>query len=121
MKFFPDFRRCLNEVQRYGVSGVIDSGLLATLSEEKLTPLINMIRERNWSGMRKWVIQNQDNDPVRLLRKLYESLYENLEPQTIPHAVIILAEYQYKSAQVADQEINTVACFTELMSQVKFK
>ena len=120
-KHFPDFRKVINELQRYSVSGTIDAGILVQLSDESFKILLSHLKKKDFSGMRKWVIQNQDNDPVKLLRKLYDSLYENLEPQTIPHAVIILAEYQYKSAQVADQEINTVACFTELMSQVKFK
>ena len=120
-KHFPDFRKVINELQRYSASGTIDAGILVQLSDESFKVLLSHLKKKDFGEMRKWVIQNQDNDPVRLLRKLYESLYENLEPQTIPHAVIILAEYQYKSAQVADQEINTVACFTELMSQVKFK
>jgi len=121
MKFFPDFRRCLNEVQRYGVSGVIDSGLLATLSEEKLTPLINMIRERNWSGMRKWVGQNSDNDFNTLYRKVFDTLESRLEPSSIPIAVLLIADYQYKSAFAMDSEINFVACLTEIMSECKFK
>ena len=120
-KHFPDFRKVINELQRYSASGTIDAGILVQISDENFKILLSYLKKKDFSKMRKWIIQNQDNDPVRLLRKLYDSLYENLEPQTIPHAVIILAEYQYKSAQVADQEINTVACFTELMSQVKFK
>ena len=121
MKFFPDFRRCLNEVQRYGIGGVIDTGLLSTLSEEKLTPLIDMIKEKNWSSMRKWVGQNSDNDFNTLYRKVFDSLENRLAPSSIPACVLIIADYQYKSAFVADQEINLVACLTELMSQVKFK
>jgi len=121
MKFFPDFRRCLNEIQRYGVSGVIDTGLLSTLSEEKLTPLIDMLRDKNWSGMRKWVGQNSDNDFNTLYRKVFNSLELRLEPQTIPAAVLIIADYQYKSAFAMDSEINFTACLTEIMSECKFK
>ena len=120
-KHFPDFRKVINELQRYSVSGVIDSGILVQISDESFKTLSSYLKKKDFTEMRKWVIQNQDNDPIRLLRKIYDSLYENLESQTIPHAVIILAEYQYKSAFVADQEVNTVACLTELMSQVKFK
>ena len=121
MKFFPDFRRCINEVQRYGASGVIDSGLLATLSEEKLTPLIDMIADKDWSGMRKWVGQNSDNDFNTLYRKLFNALEKRLEPASIPACVLFIADYQYKSAFAMDAEINFVACLTEIMSECKFK
>jgi len=121
MRFFPDFRRVLNEMQRYGVSGVIDSGLLSSLSEEKLTPLINMIREKNWGAMRKWVGQNSDNDFTSLFRKVFNTLEVQLEPTSIPAAVLIIADYQYKAAFAMDDEINFVACLTEIMSECKFK
>ena len=121
MRFFPDFRRVLNEMQRYGVSGVIDSGLLSSLSEEKLTPLINMIKEKNWKGMRKWVGQNSDNDFSSLFRKVFNALEHELEGPSIPAAVLIIADYQYKAAFSMDDEINFVACLTELMSECKFK
>ena len=121
MRFFPDFRRVLNEMQRYGVSGVIDSGLLSSLSEEKFTPLINMIKEKNWSGMRKWVGQNSDNDFSSLFRKVFNALEVELQGQSIPAAVLIIADYQYKAAFSMDDEINFVACLTELMSECKFK
>ena len=121
MKFFPDFRRCLNEIQRYGVSGVIDTGLLSTLSEEKLTPLINMIKDKNWSGMRKWVGENSDNDFNTLYRKVFNALEVKLEPSSIPAAVLVIADYQYKSAFAMDSEINFTACLTEIMSECKFK
>jgi len=121
LKFFPDFRRCINEVQRYGVSGEIDTGLLSTLNEEKLTPLINMIKDKNWSGMRKWVGQNSDNDFNTLYRKLFNALEVSLEPQSILAAVLLIADYQYKSAFAMDSEINFVACLTEIMSECKFK
>jgi DNA polymerase III delta prime subunit len=121
MKFFPDFRRCLNEIQRYGASGVIDSGLLSTLSEEKLTPLIDMLKDKKWSDMRKWVGQNSDNDFNTLYRKVFNSLESKLEPSSVPAAVLIIADYQYKSAFSMDSEINFVACLTEIMSECKFK
>ena len=121
IKFFPDFRRCINEVQRYGVGGVIDSGLLATLSEEKLTPLIDTLKNRNWSSMRKWVGQNSDNDFNTLYRKVFDALERRLEASSIPAAVLIIADYQHKSAFAMDSEINFVACLTELMSECKFK
>ena len=121
LKFFPDFRRCLNEVQRYGVGGEIDTGLLATLSEEKLTPLIDMIQDKNWSGMRKWVGQNSDNDFNTLYRKVFDALEKRLEPSSIPASVLIIAEFQYKSAFAMDSEINFVACLTEIMTECKFK
>tara|TARA_B100000085_G_scaffold50023_1_gene43313 strand:- start:7704 stop:8645 length:942 start_codon:yes stop_codon:yes gene_type:complete len=121
IKFFPDFRRCLNEVQRYGVSGEIDTGLLATLSEEKLTPLIDMLQDKNWSGMRKWVGQNSDQDFNSLYRKVFNTLEQRLEPSSIPACVLLIADYQYKSAFAMDAEINFTACLTEIMSECKFK
>jgi DNA polymerase III delta prime subunit len=121
LKFFPDFRRCINEVQRYGASGVIDSGLLATLSEEKLTPLIDMIERKNWTAMRKWVAQNSDNDFNGLYRKVFDALEQRLEPSSIPAAVLFIADYQYKAAFAMDSEINFTACLTEIMSECRFK
>ena len=121
LKFFPDFRRCINEVQRYGVGGVIDTGLIATLAEEKLTPLIDMIADKNWKGMRKWVGQNSDNDFDTLYRKVFNALEQRLEPSSVPAAVLFIADYQYKSAFAMDSEINFVACLTEIMSECKFK
>ena len=120
-KHFPDFRKLINELQRYSVSGSIDAGILVNVSDENLKTLITHLKNKEFSDMRKWVVNNLDNDPVKIFRKIYETLYSNLEPSTIPHAVLIIADYQYKSAFVADQEINLVACLTELMSQVKFK
>ena len=120
-KHFPDFRKLINELQRYSVSGVIDAGILVNVSDENLKTLINHLKAKDFTEMRKWVVHNLDNDPVKIFRKIYDNLYDNLQPETIPHAVLILADYQHKSAFVADQEINFVACLTELMSQVKFK
>jgi len=120
-KHFPDFRKLINELQRYSVSGAIDAGILVNVSDENLKTLVSHLKNKEFSDMRKWVVNNLDNDPVKIFRKIYDTLYSNLEPSTIPHAVLIIADYQYKSAFVADQEINLVACLTELMSQVKFK
>ena len=120
-KHFPDFRKLINELQRYSVSGTIDAGILVNVSDENLKSLLTHLKNKEFSDMRKWVVNNLDNDPVKIFRKIYDTLYTNLEPSTIPHAVLIIADYQYKSAFVADQEINLVACLTELMSQVKFK
>ena len=120
-KHFPDFRKLINELQRYSVSGSIDAGILVNVSDENLKTLVTHLKNKEFSDMRKWVVNNLDNDPVKIFRKIYDTLYSNLEPSTIPHAVLIIADYQYKSAFVADQEINLVACLTELMSQVKFK
>jgi len=120
-KHFPDFRKLINELQRYSVSGSIDAGILVNVSDENLKTLVSHLKSKEFGDMRKWVVNNLDNDPVKIFRKIYDSMYDNLQPETIPHAVLIIADYQYKSAFVADQEINLVACLTELMSQVKFK
>ena len=120
-KHFPDFRKLINELQRYSVSGKIDSGILVNISDENLKTLLSHLKGKDFTEMRKWVVHNLDNDPVKIFRKIYDSMYEHLQPTTIPHAVLIIADYQYKSAFVADQEVNLVACLTELMSQVKFK
>ena len=120
-KHFPDFRKLINELQRYSVAGTIDAGVLVNVSDENLKTLVSHLKAKEFGDMRKWVVNNLDNDPVKIFRKIYDSLYTALQPETIPHAVLIIADYQYKSAFVADQEINLVACLTELMSQVKFK
>ena len=120
-KHFPDFRKLINELQRYSIAGTIDAGVLVNVSDENLKTLISHLKTKEFSNMRKWVVNNIDNDPVKIFRKIYDGMYESLQPETIPHAVLIIADYQYKSAFVADQEINLVACLTELMSQVKFK
>jgi DNA polymerase III delta prime subunit len=120
-KHFPDFRKLINELQRYSVSGSIDAGILVNVSDENLKTLVTHLKGKAFSDMRKWVVNNLDNDPVKIFRKIYDTLYTNLEPSTIPHAVLIIADYQYKSAFVADLEINMLACLTEIMSQVEFK
>ena len=120
-KYFPDWRRVLNELQRYSASGQIDAGILVNLSEVNINELMEALKKQEFTNVRKWIVNNLDNDPVRIYRRIYDSLYDNIDKSTIPHAVIILAEYSYKSAFVADQEINLLACFTEIMAQVKFK
>ena len=120
-KFFPDWRRCLNELQRYSASGEIDAGILVNISDENLKEMTGFLKEKEFGNMRKWVANNLDNDPARIYRKIYDTLYERLEPASVPQLVLIIADYQYKSAFVADQEINLLACMTEIMSNVRFK
>ena len=120
-KFFPDWRRVLNELQRYSASGEIDAGILVNLSETSIKELVTFLKNKEFTNVRRWIVNNLDNDPTRIYRRIYDTLYDNLDSSTIPHAVVILAEYSYKSAFVADQEINLLACMTELMTQVKFK
>ncbi len=118
---FPDWRRILNELQRYSVSGEIDAGILVNLNEKNIKDLMGMMKNKEFTNVRKWVVDNIDNDPDTLFRAVYDNMYDYLEPSTIPHVVIILGEYQYKNAFVADPEINMVACLTEIMARGKFK
>jgi len=120
-KHFPDWRRVLNECQRYAVGGKIDSGILAAFSDVSVNDLIKNLKTKNFSEVRKWVVDNLDNDSGVLLRRLYDSLYESLVPSTIPAAVLVIAKYQYQIAFVADQEINLLACLTEIMVECEFK
>ena len=121
MKHFPDWRRVLNELQRYSVSGTIDSGILVNIAEVNLTELMSHLKKKEFTKMRKWVVDNIDNDPVKVFRKIYDKMYDYMSSSSIPEAVIILGEYQYKSAFVADQEVNLLACLTEIMHKCKFK
>jgi DNA polymerase III delta prime subunit len=120
-KYYPDFRRTINELQRYSVRGKIDSGILFSLTEADTKQLIAILKEKRFNDMRKWVIQNLDKEPSALFSSVYEILYKYLQPQSIPQAVLVIAGYQYKAAFVADQEINMVACLTEVMANCKFK
>ena len=120
-KHYPDFRRTINELQRYSVRGEIDSGILFSLSEANTKELIKILKEKRFNDMRKWVINNLDKEPSSLFSTIYSVLYANLEGNSVPQAVLIIAGYQYKSAFVADQEINMVACLTEIMANCKFK
>ncbi len=120
-KHFPDWRRVLNECQRYSVGGKIDSGILATFSDVSVNNLIANLKNKNFPEVRKWVVDNLDNDGSVLFRRLYDSLYETLVPNSIPAAVLIIAKYQYQIAFVADQEINLLAALTEIMVECEFK
>ena len=120
-KYFPDWRRVLNELQRYSVSGMIDSGILVNISETNMKDLTTFLKEKDFKSIRKWVANNLDNDPARAYRKVYDALYEDIQPQTVPHLVLATADYSYKSAFVADQEINMLAFMIEIMTQVQFK
>ena len=120
-KHFPDWRRVLNECLRYSVSGKIDSGILATFSDVAVNDLLKNLKEKNFTEVRKWVVDNLDNDTGVLLRRIYDTLYTALVPGSIPAAVLIIAKYQYQIAFVADQEINMLACLTEIMVECEFK
>jgi len=121
VKYYPDFRRTINELQRYSVSGKIDTGILVTVSEANIQSLNQALKNKKFNDMRKWVVDNVDQDPAGLYKELYQNFYNALEPQSIPPMVILLAEYQYKNAFVADPELNMVACLTEIMGECKFK
>jgi DNA polymerase III delta prime subunit len=120
-RHYPDFRRTINELQRYSVRGKIDSGILVSLSDINNKELVKLLKEKRFTDMRKWVIQNLDQDPSSLFTAIYDILYKHLQPQSIPAAVLTIADYQYKSAFVADHEINMVACLTQIMAECKFK
>jgi DNA polymerase III delta prime subunit len=120
-KHFPDFRRVLNECQRYSVGGKIDSGILASFSDISVNEVIKNLKEKNFTEVRKWVISNLDNDSSIILRRVYDALYDALVPSSIPAAVLVIAKYQYQIAFVADQEINLLAALTEIMCECEFK
>ena len=120
-KHFPDFRRVLNECQRYSTGGKIDSGILASFSDISVNELIKNLKERNFTEVRKWVVSNLDNDSTVILRRIYDSLYDHLIPASIPAAVLVIAKYQYQCAFVADQEINLLAALTEIMCECEFE
>ena len=119
-KHFPDFRRIINELQRYSQFGKIDVGVLNQIGDVSINDIVKFLKDKDFGAIRKWVASN-DIDAATLFRKLYDNLYDTLKPQSIPQAVVILADYQYKNAFVADAEINTVACLTELMVSLEFK
>jgi hypothetical protein len=120
-KHFPDYRRILNELQRYSVSGKIDSGILVNMSEESFKTLINLMKEKNFTEVRKWVAKNSDSDTTSLFRELYDNATNHIDLNSIPQLVLILADYQYKAAFVADHELNIMAALTEVMGNCKFK
>jgi len=121
MKFFPDWRRVLNELQRYSATGKIDSGILANAKDVSFKSLASSLKEKDFTTMRKWVVENLDNDPATFFRSVFDSMNEYVQPQSVPQLVLLLADYQYKSAFVADQEINMVAFLTEVMAACEFK
>ena len=121
MKHAPDWRRVLNEAQRYSISGSIDEGILVTLNDKSIKDLMTALKSKNFKAMREWVVNNIDTEPHAIFRKVYDSLGEHLQPQSIPQVILILADYQYKNAFVADHELNVVACMTEVMATAEFK
>ena len=120
-KHFPDYRRILNELQRYSVAGKIDSGILVNLSQESFRELVGFLKEKKFPEVRKWVAKNSDIETTQLFKELYDNAVDFLDASTVHHLVLILADYQYKAAFVADHELNTVAAMTEIMIQCKFK
>tara|TARA_R110000796_G_scaffold65445_4_gene151136 strand:+ start:1627 stop:2562 length:936 start_codon:yes stop_codon:yes gene_type:complete len=121
VKYAPDWRRVLNELQRYSVSGVIDSGILVSMSEVSLKNLMDALKDKNFKKMRQWVVDNIDSEPASIFRKIYDNMGDHINPKSIPQLVLILADYQYKNSFVADHELNIVACMTEVMANVEFK
>lgn len=121
MKHAPDWRRVLNEAQRYSINGSIDEGILVALSDKSINDLMAALKAKNFKGMREWVVNNIDTEPHAIFRKVYDALGDNLQAQSIPQVIIILADYQYKNAFVADHELNVVACMTEVMANAEFK
>jgi DNA polymerase III delta prime subunit len=120
-KHFPDYRRVLNELQRYSVSGKIDSGILVNMSQESFKDLIKLMKDKDFTNVRKWVGKNSDSDTVALFRELYDTSVTYMVPESIPSLVLVLADYQYKAAFVADHELNIMAALTEIMANCKFK
>lgn len=120
-KHFPDWRRVLNECQRYSVSGKIDAGVLINIDNDNIKTLMSSLKSKDFKKMRKWVVDNIDVEPQSIFRMLYDNMVEYAQPQSIPQIVLILADYQHKNAFVADHEINVVACLTELMANVDWK
>jgi len=120
-KYFPDFRRTLNELQKYSSKGKIDTGILASGADLAVGDLVTYLKKREFTNMKKWVVQNLDNEPQIIMRKVYDTMYTYMKPKSIPEAVLIIGEYQYKSNFVMDQEINLVAFMTELMMRCEFQ
>jgi len=120
-RYFPDWRRLINETQRHSASGKIDTNILVDIADINLDQLLSALKNKEFTTVRKWVIENIDNDPNIVMRKIYNLLYEQIKPKYIPEAVLILAKYQYQIAFVADQEVNLLACLTEVMMGCEFK
>jgi DNA polymerase III delta prime subunit len=120
-RYYPDWRRLINEAQRHAATGKIDTDILCDIADVNLEQLINALKNKEFSTVRKWVVENIDNDPNIVMRKIYDTLYQNIKSKYIPEVVLILAKYQYQIAFVADQEINLLACLTEIMMSCEFK
>lgn len=120
-KYYPDNRRVLNELQRYSIGGSIDAGLLAQVSDVNISPLVKALKEKDFGNVRKWLVDNLDNDSHSIYRKLYDSSYESLKPNSIPQLVLLIGKYQYQTAFVVDHEINLMAFFIECMIELEFK
>ena len=120
MKFAPDWRRVLNELQRYSINGMIDNGILNSIKDKNYDDLFSHLKNKDFKKMRSWVVNNIDTDASAIFRAIYDRMSDKVAPQSIPQLVLILADYQYKNAFVADHELNVVACLTEVMSDVQF-
>ena len=120
-RHFPDMRRTINELQRYAAGGVIDKGILTKVGEANLESLMGYLKEKKFTDMRQWVVDNIATDPVFIYRQIYDQMYKYLQPQSIPQVVLLIAEYQYKQAFVQDVEINLVAFLTEVMAETEWK
>lgn len=120
MKYVPDWRRVLNELQRYSISGRIDAGILVNLSDKSFDDLFSYLKSKDFKKMRQWVVNNIDTDASSIFRGIYDRMIDKVKPQSVPQLVLILADYQYKNAFVADMELNVVACMTEIMANVEF-
>ena len=120
-RYFPDWRRVLNECQRYSVSGSIDAGVLVNLGDNNVKSLMDKLKGKDFKGMRQWVVNNIDTEPQAIFRAVYDKMVDHVQPQSIPQVVLILADYQYKNAFVADHEMNVVACMTEIMAGAEWK
>jgi len=120
INYFPDWRRVINELQRYSATGKIDTGILANITDDNIKALIKHLKEKSFTNMRKWVGENSDIETAVLFRKLYDMASQVMKPSSVPHLVLILGDYQYKTAFVADHEINTVACLTMIMTECEF-
>ena len=118
---FPDWRRVLNQLQKYGNTGSIDTGILAEITDINLKGLVDALKNKEFNVVRKWVVSNLDNDFNMVIHRIYEAMYDVLTPSTIPAAVLVIAKYQYQAAFAADQEINLLACLTEIMMECQFK
>ena len=120
-RYYPDWRRLINECQRYAASGSIDSAILVDVADINLNDLMGSLKRKEFTTVKNWVVQHMDNDPSMVMRKIYDSLYGMLKPASIPEAVLIIAKYMKDITLVPDQEINLLACLTEIMMSCEFK